>query len=201
VLRAVLVDMDGTLIESAHANAAAYAMALAHWGVSVDAERLAPAIDGRSWRDFLPGLLATRPDVLPSDVAQRKRTIYPDFFHLLRLNQHLVDLLRLLHGGVFTGLVTTASSAAVAGVTERFALCGLFDVVVTGDHVEQAKPHPEAYHLAATRLGVAPGECMVIEDSETGLAAAQAFGGALLRWTPAAAKPACPLPVSQAARA
>ncbi len=185
MLKALLVDMDGTLVQSADANAAAYAMALGDWGIAVDAKQLAPMIDGRSWRDFLPGLMASRPDVPPETVAQRKRVLYPDFFHLLQLNQPLADLLQLVRGRLATGLVTTASSVAVAGITQRFALDGLFDVVVSGDHVKQAKPHPQAYELAAAQLDVAPDECMVIEDSDTGMAAARAFGGSLLRWLPA----------------
>lgn len=183
MLKAVLVDMDGTLVHSAEANAAAYAMALAEWGIAVDPAALAPEIEGRSWRDFLPSLTASQPGVRPEAVARRKRALYPHCFHMLELNQALVDLLRMLRGQVATALVTTASAAAVSDVTGWFGLHDLFDTVVTGDDVQQPKPHPEGYFLAASRLGCRPGECMVIEDSDTGMAAAQAFGGALLRWT------------------
>lgn len=202
MLKAVLVDMDGTLVHSVGANAAAYATALAEWGIVTDPDALAPDIDGRSWRDFLPALMANRPDVRPEAVARRKRALYPEYFHLLRLNQPLVDLLQMLRGQVAVALVTTASAAAVSDVMDWFSLRGLFDTIITGDDVQQPKPHPEAYMLAASRLGCRAGECMVIEDSETGMAAARAFGGSLLRWTPVAqpsgpnsrAQPACAVP-------
>lgn len=183
MLKALLVDMDGTLVHSAGANAAAYAAALAEWGIETDPVRLAPEIDGRSWRDFLPALTATRPDVPAEQVARRKRALYPGFFHLLRPNEALIGLVRSVRGRLATGLVTTASSVAVEGITERFALADLFDVVVSGDHVTRPKPDPEAYVIAAGMLAVRPDECLVIEDSETGVAAAQAFGGGLLRWS------------------
>ena len=186
MLKAVLVDMDGTLVESAGANAAAYAQALGEWGIRVDPVALAPRIDGRSWRDFLPSLIGDRTDVPPAEVAARKRVLYPDFSHLLRLNQVLVDVLRLLHGRVAVALVTTASSQAVEGIVGLYGLADLFDLVICGDHVDRAKPHPEAYVLAAQRLGVSPEQCLVVEDSEVGIAAARAFGGGLLRWMPAA---------------
>ena len=186
MLKAVLVDMDGTLVESAAANAAAYAAALAEWGITVDPTALAPRIDGRSWRDFLPGLIGERADVSPAEVAARKRVLYPGFSHLLRLNQALVDLLRLLQGRVPIALVTTASAQAVEGIVGLYGLADLFDFVICGDHVTRAKPHPEAYALAAQRLGVPPEHCLVIEDSEVGIAAARAFGGGLLRWMAAA---------------
>lgn len=183
MLKALLVDLDGTLVHSAHANAAAYAAALAEWGIEADPHRLAPDIDGRSWRDFLPGLTAGHPDAEPAEVARRKRALYPGYFHLLRLNQPLIDLVRLLHGRVATGLVTTASGLAVEGIMRHFDLAGLFDVIVTGDDVTRAKPAPDGYMLAAEMLSALPGECLVIEDSETGMAAARAFGGGLLRWS------------------
>ena len=177
--------MDGTLVQSAQANAAAYAMALSECGITADIAKLAPLIDGRSWRDFLPELMSERPEIIPEQVARRKRVLYPKFFHLLHLNELLAELIRLLHGKLATALVTTASSMAVTGILERFAITDLFDVVVSGDHVTQAKPHPEGYIRAASQLGLRPDECMLIEDSETGMRAAQAFGGGLLRWCPA----------------
>ena len=185
MLKALLVDFDGTLVETGPANSAAYAKALAEHDIFVDAERIAPLIEGRSWRDFLPGLIGARSDVAADAVARRKRVLYPDFFPLVRLNTPLADLLATLHGRLAIGLVTTASSVAVTGITELFGLRTLFDVVVCGDDVTEAKPHPEAYRLAAARLSVTADECLVLEDSETGMAAARAFGAGVLRWTPA----------------
>ncbi len=177
--------MDGTLVQSAEANAAAYAMALRDYDIIVDVALLAPMIDGRSWRDFLPSLMAPRPDVSPETVARRKRELYPQSFHLLRLNESLTDLVRMLRKQLATALVTTASSQAVTAIMKEFELADLFDVVVTGDHVTRPKPHPEGYAHAAARLGVSSSECLVIEDSDTGVEAARAFGGGLLRWCPA----------------
>ena len=48
--------------------------------------------------------------------------------------------------------------------------------VVTGDQVNDGKPHPEAYLTAAQRLGVVPAYCVAIEDSPTGIASAEAAG-------------------------
>jgi len=53
---------------------------------------------------------------------------------------------------------------------------GAFAAVVAGDEVTRGKPHPEPYLTAAARLGVAPGECVAIEDSPTGVASAVAAG-------------------------
>jgi beta-phosphoglucomutase-like phosphatase (HAD superfamily) len=55
-----------------------------------------------------------------------------------------------------------------------------FRVVVTGDQVECGKPHPEPYLTAAAALGVPPGECVAIEDSNTGAKSAEAAGCTVL---------------------
>lgn len=192
MLKAVLSDLDGTLVDSAHANGTAYAQALAQWGIIVDPDWLSSEIGGRSWRDFLPELLAThgggRPalhaDATPEAIARSKQAIFPNCLHLMRLNERLLDLLNLLRGQLALGLVTTASSASVEVVLNHFRLTKLFDVVVNGNHVARAKPFPDAYVLAARQLDVTAEECLVIEDSEVGLAAAQAFGAGSFRWCP-----------------
>lgn len=181
-LRAVLVDLDGTLVESDHANASAYAEALRDHGVEVEAAQVVPLINGRSWRGFLPELIGVRADVDPASVARRKQELYPRHFELLRLNQGLVDLVGAMRGRFAVGLVTTASRRSAEAILAHFALAGLFDTVVLGDDVARLKPDPEAYQLAAARLQVAPAECIVVEDSDVGVAAARAFGGHLLRW-------------------
>jgi HAD superfamily hydrolase (TIGR01509 family) len=78
------------------------------------------------------------------------------------------------------GLVLAVASSAVRGSIEailrRFRLRELFALVVDGSEVARGKPDPEAYLLTARRLGVAPGECVVFEDSQVGVASAKAAG-------------------------
>jgi beta-phosphoglucomutase-like phosphatase (HAD superfamily) len=57
---------------------------------------------------------------------------------------------------------------------------GTFDTIVTGDRVEFGKPHPEPYLKAAADLGVEAGDCLAIEDSNTGAKSAEAAGCVVL---------------------
>jgi beta-phosphoglucomutase-like phosphatase (HAD superfamily) len=57
---------------------------------------------------------------------------------------------------------------------------GTFEVVVTGDAVDHGKPHPEPYLMAARRLDVLAGECLAVEDSQTGATSAAAAGCTVL---------------------
>ncbi|TBN58519.1 HAD family phosphatase [Glaciihabitans arcticus] len=89
----------------------------------------------------------------------------------------LLDALK--HAGVKTALVTMSMRSLAELVVEAIRADGLdtpFEVVVSGDDVEHAKPHPEPYLTAAALLGVDIADCIAIEDSEPGLASAIASG-------------------------
>jgi beta-phosphoglucomutase-like phosphatase (HAD superfamily) len=65
-------------------------------------------------------------------------------------------------------------------VLRKFPLTPLFEAIVTSDDIRHGKPHPEIFLTAAARAGVAPGRCLVAEDSEAGGAAAKSAGCACL---------------------
>ncbi len=179
--KALLVDLDGTLVDTRTAKYLAYAEALAAVGVAVDRDRWDWAAEGRNWRQFLPELLREVPHVDPEQVAAHKARLYPSKLAHSVVNHALVTLVRSGRESARTALVTTASTANARAVLRHHRLEGLFDLVVTGDDVERHKPFPDAYRFAAQRLDVAPGECFVFEDSDIGMAAAAAFGAPCLR--------------------
>lgn len=78
--------------------------------------------------------------------------------------------------GLGRAVASSSSSGWVEGWLERHGIRGLFDAVATRDHVARVKPDPELFLLAARRLGVAPRECVVFEDSANGMRAALAAG-------------------------
>jgi HAD superfamily hydrolase (TIGR01509 family) len=73
-------------------------------------------------------------------------------------------------------VATSSRSVHAFGHLGRAGLLDLFDSIVTRDDVLNPKPHPEPYLTAARRLGVAPGQCLAIEDSHSGVRAAHAAG-------------------------
>jgi HAD superfamily hydrolase (TIGR01509 family) len=79
-------------------------------------------------------------------------------------------------GGLKTAVASSSLSEWVEGWLARHAIRDLFDAVCTRDEVAQAKPAPDLFLLAATRLGVRPEECLVFEDSPNGIRAALAAG-------------------------
>jgi HAD superfamily hydrolase (TIGR01509 family) len=77
--------------------------------------------------------------------------------------------------GIRCGLVTMSYQRFVAPILARLP-AETFRVVVTGEQVERGKPHPEPYLTAAAALGVAPEDCLAIEDSNTGAKSAEQAG-------------------------
>jgi len=181
-LSALLFDLDGTLADTAEANFMAYAQAFAEAGVIIDRKTFDTYAAARNWRQFVPELLAlARSAADAAAIAARKRAIYPERLGDLRLNLSLLSLLSSCRPAFKTALVTTASAESVRAILVRHELAALFDAVVTGDDVAQQKPSPEPYLLAAERLGVPPAACLAFEDSEIGLASAEAAGIATVR--------------------
>src|SRR3954454_17725204 len=87
-----------------------------------------------------------------------------------------VELLtELSEAGVRCGLVTMSYQRFVAPILAHLPP-ETFRVVVTGEQVGRGKPHPEPYLTAAAALGVPPGDCVAIEDSNTGAKSAEAAG-------------------------
>jgi len=68
-------------------------------------------------------------------------------------------------------VATSSVSASARPLLERAGIRSLFSVLITGDEVQQGKPHPEIYLRAAKKLGISPEACLVIEDSLAGIAA------------------------------
>jgi HAD superfamily hydrolase (TIGR01509 family) len=176
-IKALLFDLDGTLADTATANAKAYAAALSEVGVYVDLMQLTQITQGRNWRQFLPPLLETSGvGIDPGLVAGRKSFYYGEMLKGVALNTALIRLLMTNRPHLKTALVTTASGINARRLIDFHGLTPLFDVVVTGDDVIHYKPDPEAYFLAADRLGVPPEACLAFEDSDIGIASAKAAG-------------------------
>jgi beta-phosphoglucomutase len=181
-LRALLFDLDGTLVDSLGVNYAAYSRALLEVGARIEPEDVARAAAGRQWRDFLPALVREAGlECDPAAVARRKGELYREMLGDLRVNSALLSLAGSVRPGMKTVLVTTASAETVRAILRHFDLGDAFDLVITGDDVTRHKPDPEAYRLALTRLRLDPRECLAFEDSEVGVVSATAADVAVVR--------------------
>ena len=176
-LAAVLIDMDGTLVDTEpYWMAAEWALVDAHGGAWSDQHQenlvgnaliaSAEYIREHGGVDLPPEQIV---EVLLDHVvrqATEKMPWRPGARELLA---------ELKAANVPTALVTMSYTRLAQTMVELLP-DGTFTAVVTGDQVADGKPHPEAYLTAAARLGVDPSACVAIEDSPTGLASAEAAG-------------------------
>ncbi len=95
----------------------------------------------------------------------------------LQLMPGVERVVRELHSrGVTLAITTSAAGDAVDLLLRRFEIRELFALIVDGTDVRVGKPEPEGYLLTARKLGVAPRDCVVFEDSHVGVLAAKAAG-------------------------
>ncbi len=94
----------------------------------------------------------------------------------VRIMAGVNETLNELDAKVSMGVVTSCRKVHFDLIHRQTGLLGYFDFIITSEDVRHTKPHPEPYLLALERSGCLASECLVIEDSERGLAAAQASG-------------------------
>lgn len=176
-LAAVLIDMDGTLVDTEpYWMAAEWALVDAHGGAWSDQHQenlvgnaliaSAEYIREHGGVDLPPEQIV---EVLLDHVVRQATEKMP-------WRPGARELLAELNAANVPTALVTMSYTRLAQTMVELLPGGTFTAVVTGDQVADGKPHPEAYLTAAARLGVDPSACVAIEDSPTGLASAEAAG-------------------------
>ena len=187
-LRAVLFDMDGTLVETEQLWGEAMAALAVHLGGRLtDGTRQAAV--GTSMRD---GMALLYGDV---GIRRTEEQLHADVRWVEDAMQEVVtgkvtwrpgapELLALVRrAGLPIALVTSTQRRLAATVIDRMTEemgTDLFDVTVFGDEVPANKPDPAPYRQAMAALGVRPAGCVVVEDSVAGVAAGLASGAAVI---------------------
>jgi HAD superfamily hydrolase (TIGR01509 family) len=166
---AVLFDLDGTLVHSEPVWVAAKALVAARHGAHWDDDDAAWA-EGRATPVY-SARIASRATV-EVETAVIEAEISAEVADAMRTGEHwkpsALDALERLRGlGVRTALVTLSYRAIVDALIASDPRAR-FDVVVAGDEIARPKPDPEGYLRAAADLGVAPADCVVVEDSAVG---------------------------------
>jgi HAD superfamily hydrolase (TIGR01509 family) len=187
-LRAVLFDMDGTLVETEE-----------HWGEALFAlaERLGGRLSAEARRATVGSSIRTSMQILYRDIGVTRtedelladaRWVEDTTAVLLAeeitWRPGAADLLvSVRDAGLATALVTTTprrlADIVLTAIREDLG-SDPFDLTICGDEVPARKPDPAPYLMAMDALGVLPEECVVVEDSQAGIAAGLAAGTAVL---------------------
>lgn len=172
--KALLFDLDGTLVQTDSLHRRAYDAALRPYGLSLttstykrhgnDGRRAVAALlkERNRERDFEEIRAGKARELLTLLSARAPRKLPAS-----RILEHSAR-------SVPAAIVTSASKASAAAILERMGWLPLVTVIVTDDDVEASKPSPRPYETVLHRLGLAASECLAFEDSCAGIEAATA---------------------------
>lgn len=179
MIRAIITDFDGTLVDTFEANLRAYQKAYQSVGLDITAEKYRECFGFRFER--LMTATGVFDDRIANSIREAKKEYYPQFFTYLKPNKALLGLIEGFKTlGGKTAIASTARKENLMNVVNYLNLADKFDLIFAGVDVKQGKPSPEIYLKAMEALGVNPDEVLIFEDSPVGIEAARASGAHVL---------------------
>jgi HAD superfamily hydrolase (TIGR01509 family) len=176
MIRAVIFDLDGVVVDTEPLWFETYSRVCRGYGFKFT-EELDKLVKGRS-NASLPITTALGIPEKQTEFSEKIRKIYRTLFDReAKLMPAAFELLRKLKKDYLLGLATSASRARLTFNLEKFPqIKSLLNSAVSGSEVKNGKPKPDIFLLTAKKLKVRPEECLVIEDAESGVAAAKSAG-------------------------
>jgi HAD superfamily hydrolase (TIGR01509 family) len=175
-LRAVLFDVDGTLVDSNYLHVAAWMEAFTQAGAPVDAWRVHRDI-GMDSKRLLADLLGDRVDELGEQAKDGHKRAYAGYASLLRPFAGARDLLRALaERGITVVLATSAPPDELAMLRRALDCDDAVSAETNADDVEEAKPQPDVVQVALERAGCSAEEAVFVGDAVWDVKAAHKAG-------------------------
>jgi len=174
---AVIFDMDGTLIDSTEADYLAWKHTFADYGIELTYPDYFPLLGKRS-HDVAATVLNLN-EKQAAEALQKKATYFTEIITQNGISTipHALDFVAWIRSNKLkTALATSSRNMKMKLVLERTGLLPFFDVLVSGDEVQNGKPAPDIFLMAAERLGIEPAQCLVVEDAVNGVLAAKQAG-------------------------
>ena len=175
---AVLWDMDGVIVDTAPYHFAAWQQVFEKRGVKFTRAKFKRSF-GRRNETIIPDILDKSISAAEiAAIAKEKEAVFR------RLGRNKIQpfpgavnlIQRLAERRVKMALVSSTPARNIGVVLSSLGIADLFQIVISGEDVAKGKPDPEGFLLAAERLVIMPGNCVVIEDSTAGVSAAKRAG-------------------------
>lgn len=180
-MKAIIFDLDGTIVVSHPTHFAAYEKLFGEFGVKWNYEEFnsifagtgAPSIielilKRNGIKDFnRAALVRKKRDLFQSILDGKKLSVVPGFYDFLK---------KINEAGLKKAIASGSNRQNIIGMLENIGVLEEFAEIVSGEDVTNPKPAPDIFLAAAEKLGVPPAECLVIEDMDHGVAGALAAG-------------------------
>jgi len=182
--RAYLFDCDGTIADSMPLHYIAWTKTLAEWKCPFDEGLFyswggVPPVEIISNLNRMHGL-----DMPVTAVAERKEDLYFELLPTLEPIPEVVEHIDARHGLLPFAVVSGSTRQSIVNTLSAVHLLDRFDLLVGAEDYTRSKPAPDAFLVAAQRLGIDPKDCLVFEDTAIGIQAATAAGMASVRVPP-----------------
>lgn len=184
MIRGVVFDMDGVLIDARDWHFQALNEALEIFGYEISMEDHLQRFDGLPTRVKLQTLSDERclPISLHSVINEIKqeRTLRIACQHCFPTPEHLILISELKRAGIKIGVATNSVRSTSEKMLEAAGVLNHLDVLVTNEDVENAKPSPDIYLQAFQQLGIDASDVIVVEDNPNGIESAKNAGAKVL---------------------
>jgi HAD superfamily hydrolase (TIGR01509 family) len=179
-VRGIIFDLDGVLVDAAPWHYEALQKALSLFGYQISPEEHSAVYNGLPTRVKLLELSKRTPFPfeLHEFVNEMKQKYTREIFvkHCAPCPRLTSTLNRLKSDGYRLGVASNSSQETIETALNQLGIRSFFEVVLSHEKTGKPKPDPALYLEACRRLGIAPGEALVLEDSEPGMRAARAAG-------------------------
>lgn len=175
-IKALIFDMDGTLVDTLPAHYEAWLKASEEFEVSFSMEYF-QALTGRPATELGKDIVKEFNLPISSvELVRRKEALIKEQFHKVKVFEPILEVIKHFHGILPMSVGTGARKEMAESILEATQLKKYFDIVVTSDDVKNYKPHPETFMRSVEHFGVEPKNCLVFEDGHLGIEAAKTGG-------------------------